>query len=384
MSRRRTQVATLAAGGDGADLHMDTLECSTERVEELDESLTVLNYDGRKWLIGVQVAAALNRETFNMYRSMKVKGVDLTRAAPAHVEWLIRQGVVKGGTHSVTLIPYDTGLSFINSVVSAGIVTTPSPSSRKAKKPSSGGIDGLTTTTTDSGTKRARDSVNTLLQQLTPTSERLAANAATKKLRAVGGDAALSFLEEEDSDDFSDDVVQPSKRRRASAATRRDPSGSSINKRPSPRRSRTTESPLAARSPSYNLSALPRLQTSFANARFMPTQATIPTLPDAHDEDRPSRRARRWPSTSTVTRKEASLPEVSGVPRGPRHINRRKLPSWQVVRAIQPEDCVPFKFRKRPAAAAPQGMDVVGAGGLLDEEPGLAATLLHSLMRAIA
>lgn len=93
---------------------MDTLECSTERVEELDESLTVLNYDGRKWLIGVQVAAALNRETFNMYRSMKVKGVDLTRAAPAHVEWLIRQGVVKGGTHSVTLIPYDTGLSFIN------------------------------------------------------------------------------------------------------------------------------------------------------------------------------------------------------------------------------------------------------------------------------
>jgi hypothetical protein len=56
-----------------------------------------------------------------------------------------------------------------------------------------------------------------------------------------------------------------------------------------------------------------------------------------------------------------------------------------LCRAIQPEDCVPFKFRKRPAAAAaPQGMDVVGAGGLLDEEPGLAATLLHSLMRAIA
>lgn len=187
----------------------------------------------------------------------------------------------------------DDGGGVHAAVVSAGIVTTPSPSSRKAKKPSSGGIDGLTTTTTtDSGTKRARDSVNTLLQQLTPTSERLAANAATKKLRAVGGDAALSFLEEEDSDDFSDDVVQPSKRRRASAATRRDPSGSSINKRPSPRRSRTTESPLAARSPSYNLSALPRLQTSFANARFMPTQATIPTLPDAHDEDRPSRTPR--------------------------------------------------------------------------------------------
>jgi hypothetical protein len=66
-----------------------------------------------KFLIGVQVAALLNRETFNMYRSMKIKHIQTTRAKSDHIEFLARAGAVRGGTHSVTLIPYDACMYFI-------------------------------------------------------------------------------------------------------------------------------------------------------------------------------------------------------------------------------------------------------------------------------
>eukprot|EP00007_Cunea_sp_BSH-02190019_P008668 CAMPEP_0174229584 /NCGR_PEP_ID=MMETSP0417-20130205/508_1 /TAXON_ID=242541 /ORGANISM="Mayorella sp, Strain BSH-02190019" /LENGTH=460 /DNA_ID=CAMNT_0015307145 /DNA_START=317 /DNA_END=1699 /DNA_ORIENTATION=- len=67
----------------------------------------------QKYLIGVQVAALLNRETFNMYRSMKIKHIQTARAKSDHIEFLARAGAVRGGTHSVTLIPFDACMYFI-------------------------------------------------------------------------------------------------------------------------------------------------------------------------------------------------------------------------------------------------------------------------------
>jgi len=76
-------------------------------------TLTAIDFAGERLLIGAQVAALLKRETFNMYRSMKIKRIEIRRANPAEVAYLVRAEAVRVGTHSVTLIPLDKGLYFI-------------------------------------------------------------------------------------------------------------------------------------------------------------------------------------------------------------------------------------------------------------------------------
>ena len=86
---------------------------SHKRINAFGKKLSVVKLTGNKYLIGVQIAALLQRETFNMYRSMKIKNVQLIRATPEQVELLCSCSAVRSGTHSVTLIPYDAGLYFI-------------------------------------------------------------------------------------------------------------------------------------------------------------------------------------------------------------------------------------------------------------------------------
>jgi len=84
------------------------------RIHEFGRELSVVNVGTvERFLIGTQVASLLKRETFNMYRSMKIKRVEIQRASPQQVEYLTKVGAVKAGTHSVTLIPYEDGLYFI-------------------------------------------------------------------------------------------------------------------------------------------------------------------------------------------------------------------------------------------------------------------------------
>jgi len=40
----------------------------------------VVIIEERKYLIGAQLAKVLKRETFNLYRSMRIKGIELLRA----------------------------------------------------------------------------------------------------------------------------------------------------------------------------------------------------------------------------------------------------------------------------------------------------------------
>jgi hypothetical protein len=85
-----------------------------ERVPHFGSRLSIVEFgDKQLYLIGTQVAALLKRETFNMYRSMKIKLVDLERATAEQVDFLCQVGAVRSGTHSVTLIPYQEGLYFI-------------------------------------------------------------------------------------------------------------------------------------------------------------------------------------------------------------------------------------------------------------------------------
>ena len=69
--------------------------------------------DGKKFLIGVEVAAMIHRETYNVYRSLKMKRVKLRRALQEQIEVLTDDRVIAVGTHSVTFIPYAEGLEFI-------------------------------------------------------------------------------------------------------------------------------------------------------------------------------------------------------------------------------------------------------------------------------
>lgn len=84
-----------------------------ETTTAFGKKLTVVTIDSQKYLIGVQIASMLKRETFNMYRSMKIKNIRIKRAAPEQVEYLCQCNAVRAGTHSVTLIPFDSGLYFV-------------------------------------------------------------------------------------------------------------------------------------------------------------------------------------------------------------------------------------------------------------------------------
>jgi hypothetical protein len=77
-------------------------------------SQTVISIAGKKYLVGVQIAKLLKRETFNLYRSMKVKGIEVARATSEQVEYLMRTGAVKRGTRSVTLVSYEAAKTFVN------------------------------------------------------------------------------------------------------------------------------------------------------------------------------------------------------------------------------------------------------------------------------
>merc|ERR1712137_646559 len=82
-------------------------------ISSFGKKLSVVYFDGQKYLIGVQIASLLKRETFNMYRSMKIKNIRIKRADPKQVDYLCECNAVRPGTHSVTLIPFESGLYFI-------------------------------------------------------------------------------------------------------------------------------------------------------------------------------------------------------------------------------------------------------------------------------
>lgn len=142
---------------------------------------------------------------------------------------------------------------------------------RKLRRSKASSETAASTTATPEQRKRPRSS-----PIFTP--DRAAAAVANSRMRSANSDNIFVDVEEEDdSDDLSDDVVQPTKRRRKA-------------KRPSPRRTRSVETAFSSRSPSYNLSSsFSRPQQSFAWARFLPSQYTIPVPAGEDEEERPLR-----------------------------------------------------------------------------------------------
>eukprot|EP01097_Dermamoeba_algensis_P009784 TRINITY_DN7028_c0_g1_i1.p1 TRINITY_DN7028_c0_g1~~TRINITY_DN7028_c0_g1_i1.p1 ORF type:complete len:248 (-),score=50.80 TRINITY_DN7028_c0_g1_i1:241-984(-) len=91
--------------------HLPEVKLSKKKI--FGKHLNVIELDNKEYLIGRELAALLNRETFNMYRTMKVKRIEIRRANPEQVEYFAKVGAVRTGTHSVTLIPLTDGVRFV-------------------------------------------------------------------------------------------------------------------------------------------------------------------------------------------------------------------------------------------------------------------------------
>lgn len=107
-----------------------------KQIRTFGKLLSVVAFDDQEYLIGVQIATLLKRETFNMYRSMKIKNINIQRATPEQVEFLCKCKAVRAGTHSVTLIPYESGLTFASDALrrKTGSSKHPVGKRRAAKK----------------------------------------------------------------------------------------------------------------------------------------------------------------------------------------------------------------------------------------------------------
>jgi len=84
-----------------------------------DQGLNPIKYitiNNKKYFIGTHVAAFLEVETFNIYRNKNVKDIK-ERLNEKQIYSLIRQKIVKSGTHSVTIIPYSKCIEYMKGYI---------------------------------------------------------------------------------------------------------------------------------------------------------------------------------------------------------------------------------------------------------------------------
>lgn len=66
-----------------------------------------LFWKGEAYLIGSTLAELLNKETFNLYASLKHRNIHMCQASDALVEALASCGSIARGSSSVTLVRFD-------------------------------------------------------------------------------------------------------------------------------------------------------------------------------------------------------------------------------------------------------------------------------------
>lgn len=83
-------------------------------VEHLGRGVPLLTYDdGDQFMIGAHVASLLKKETFNLYRSLRCRGATTYKADEVLLHFLTVNRIVRKGTRSVTLVPYEHVISLI-------------------------------------------------------------------------------------------------------------------------------------------------------------------------------------------------------------------------------------------------------------------------------
>lgn len=70
--------------------------------------------DGTLYIIGKALAGSLNRETFNLYRSLKLWGCPLRKLFGDEIAPLARLGLVSSGNYCATLVPVDFAKRYLS------------------------------------------------------------------------------------------------------------------------------------------------------------------------------------------------------------------------------------------------------------------------------
>ena len=69
------------------------------------------------YVVGIELATITNWETYNLYRSLARRGITAGRVSPKLLEQLITTDMVKRGTHSATLVPFEAALTVLEEFV---------------------------------------------------------------------------------------------------------------------------------------------------------------------------------------------------------------------------------------------------------------------------
>lgn len=78
------------------------------------EPLTIIEIDGSYYLIGIQIAKFLNKQTSNFYRSLKRNGVEYMRASLEQVRFINTLALCfVRNTQSITLLPFKQCIDYI-------------------------------------------------------------------------------------------------------------------------------------------------------------------------------------------------------------------------------------------------------------------------------
>jgi hypothetical protein len=97
-------------------------------------SLTVLwpqEYPSRRFLVGSELCVMMQREPYNLYRSMLIRKVPMHRCEPMEIQSLVHFGIVQPGIHSVTLVNFSEGIEFIRKQLAKPPRTRPAPRTAK-------------------------------------------------------------------------------------------------------------------------------------------------------------------------------------------------------------------------------------------------------------
>jgi hypothetical protein len=100
----------------------------------------VLRYLGVDYFIGVDLAGALDRETFNVYRSLKMKKIPVVRLDLPAVDVLVRSNILTRGTRSATLLPVNEVVPWLELEIlkrrgAATTTTTTTPQEFQTEQP---------------------------------------------------------------------------------------------------------------------------------------------------------------------------------------------------------------------------------------------------------
>lgn len=91
-----------------------TADIQIHRTVHLGKKLWLISIGTEQYLVGAEICNVYRKETFNVYRSLKVRGAGMLRGTSDMVDHLIRQRVLKTGTRSVTLVPYHETLAILD------------------------------------------------------------------------------------------------------------------------------------------------------------------------------------------------------------------------------------------------------------------------------